>query len=139
MLCLPTIYPNGSRNSASKPIFIAATDRLDDLAEDIRTAIYRIIQEALTNIAKHATGTTAVSIIIDRADAVLQLTIEDNGPGFDPIAPKAPGRGHAGGLGLAGMKERLTLIGGDLEIESSLSTGTTVFARIPLGNERLIA
>ena len=113
--------------------------RLDDLAGEIRTAVYRIIQEALTNIAKHATGTTVVSIVINRADAVLQLTIEDDGPGFDPGALRESGRGRLSGLGLAGMNERLTLIGGDLEIESSLSTGTTIFARIPLGNERLIA
>ena len=119
--------------------FVCSDSNLNDLAEEMRTAIYRVVQEALTNIAKHARGATSVSIVISRAEAVLQLTIEDNGSGFDPAALKVPTRGRPGGLGLAGMRERLTLIGGNLDIESSVGTGTTVFVRIPLDQERLIA
>jgi PAS domain S-box-containing protein len=119
--------------------FVCSDSHLNDLAEEMRTAIYRVVQEALTNIAKHATGTTSVSIVISRVDAVLQLTIEDNGSGFDSAAPTVPARGRLGGLGLAGMRERLTLIGGNFDIESSVGAGTTVFVRIPLDQERLIA
>ncbi len=111
--------------------------RLDLLPEEVRTTLYRVVQEALTNIAKHAQGTTAVSVVIDRSDGVLRLTIEDDGLGFAPTASGEPDR--RGGLGLAGMRERLALIGGELELESSPGAGTTIFARVPLEQERLIA
>jgi PAS domain S-box-containing protein len=104
--------------------------KLDEVADDIRTTIYRIVQEALTNIGKHARGVTAVSVVIDRVESELRLTIEDNGSGFQPAAgPQVSGR--LGGLGLAGMSERLALVGGYLEIETS-SRGSTIFARIPV-------
>ena len=113
---------------------------LDELPPEIRTIIYRIVQEALTNITKHARTTSAVSIVIDRTDKTLQLTIEDNGYGFDPTLPPEPnGQQKSGGLGIAGMRERLALIDGDLVIESSIGGGTTIFARIPLEFERMIA
>ena len=124
-----------SRQYAIEADFLCRDPSLDQIAEEKRTAIYRIVQEALTNVAKHAGGATAVSVVIDRAETTLQLTIEDNGRGIDgnSAAQKRPGSG----LGLAGVRERLTLIGGELELESS--AGTTIFARIPLDNERLIA
>ena len=84
-----------------------------------------MIQEGLTNIARHARDATNVSVVIGVAELTLYLTIEDNGRGFDPseTSPR---------LGLAGMRERLLLVGGWLAIESSESAGTTIFARIPL-------
>jgi two-component system sensor kinase FixL len=104
---------------------------LDALPADVGTVVFRICQEALTNIAKHARGATDVGITVDRSDRMLRLTIEDNGSGFDPAAgPAAPRNG--GGLGIAGMRERLALIGGELLIESSLGVGTTIFVRIAL-------
>jgi PAS domain S-box-containing protein len=104
---------------------------LDELADDIRTTIYRIMQEALTNIGKHARGVTSVSVVIDRIDSELRLTIEDNGSGFEAGATGPQGARRSGGLGLAGMRERLALVGGYFEIESS-SNGSTIFARIPV-------
>jgi PAS domain S-box-containing protein len=71
---------------------------LDSIADEKRTAIYRIVQEALTNIAKHATGATSVSIVIDRSDSILQLTIKDNGPGF-ASAPRSRPATNAGKWG----------------------------------------
>ncbi len=114
--------------------------KLDELPEEVRTTIYRVAQEGLTNIAKHALGATIISVVIDRADAILQLTIEDNGRGFD-VASQT---GHAGArwggrLGLAGMRERLSLIGAHLEIDSSIGFGTTIFVRIPLDRDRMTA
>src|SRR5262249_17878163 len=103
---------------------------LDELTDEARTTIYRVVQEALTNIAKHARGATAVGVVIDRQDGSLRVTIDDNGCGFDSATTHSnepPG----GGRGLAGMRERLSLIGGTLEIESSIGSGTTVFIRIP--------
>jgi PAS domain S-box-containing protein len=111
--------------------------RLDLLPEEVRTTVYRVVQEALTNIAKHATGTTAVSVVLDRSEGILRLTIEDDGHGFDPASPNE--RDRRGGLGIAGMRERLALIGGELVVESSVGVGTTIFARVPLEHERLIA
>jgi two-component system, NarL family, sensor histidine kinase UhpB len=113
---------------------------LDAIAGEKQTAVYRIMQEALTNVAKHAPTATSVSVLIDRINSILRVTIEDDGPGFTagPMSKTDGGR-QEGGLGLAGMRERLTLIGGGLEVESSAGAGTTIFARIPLDDERLIA
>ncbi len=104
---------------------------VDDLPDDVRTTIYRVIQEALTNIAKHARKANQVSVVVNRAGAVIQLTIDDDGPGFEPEEkPGAPNK--YGALGIASMRERLSMIGGTLEIESSEGAGTTLFARIPV-------
>jgi len=98
---------------------------LDRRSNEIRTTIYRVVQEGLTNIARHARDATQVSIVIGVAEGMLYLAIEDTGRGFDPDAPSSR-------LGLAGMRERLLLVGGRLAIESSKDKGTTIFARIPL-------
>ena len=73
-----------------------------------------------------------VSIVLDRSDGQLRVTIEDDGHGFDPADKPAWKGGPSGGLGLAGIRERLSLIGGSVEIESSTESGTGIFARIPL-------
>lgn len=106
--------------------------KLDERSDDIRTTIYRIVQESLTNIAKHAADATHVGIAISRSDDILHLTIEDNGRGFDPTTSSSR-------LGLAGMRERMSLVGGKLEVESSPGAGTTIFARIPLAIRRAAA
>lgn len=111
--------------------FHCAEAKLDALSAEVRTTIYRVVQESLTNIAKHARGVGAVSVVVDRGDGVLQVTIEDDGCGFDPKTAVEKGRNRKG-LGIAGMRERLSLIGGQFEIESSLGVGTTIFIRIPL-------
>jgi len=114
--------------------FYCADPKLDDLSEEIRTTIYRVVQEALTNVAKHAQSATSVSVVVERGDQDLQLMVEDDGCGFDAAASAGPG---GGSLGLAGMRERLSLIGGRIEIESSVGAGTTIFARIPLDRARM--
>ena len=105
--------------------FHCTDPELDRRSNEIRTTVYRVIQEGLTNIARHARDATNVSVVIGVAELTLYLTIEDNGRGFDPseTSPR---------LGLAGMRERLLLVGGRLAIELSESAGTTIFARIPL-------
>ena len=116
--------------------FYANDCNLDNLSEEVRTTIYRIIQEGLTNVAKHARNVTNVSIVIERYGEMLRLMIEDNGSSFD-VNLELDGHGDRySGLGLAGMRERLSLIGGDLEIEFSVGTGTTIFARLPVHCER---
>ena len=113
--------------------------QIGDLSDEICTVIYRVVQEALTNIVKHARGATSVSVVIERVNAQVRLTIEDNGCGFDIGAASGVGNLRSGGLGVAGMRERLTLIGGELEIESSSGSGTAIFARIPAATVRAVA
>ena len=109
---------------------------LDTLDNENKTAVYRVTQEALTNIAKHAKGVTAVSVILERAENLLRLTVEDNGRGFDTSS--RPRRTQSGGLGLAGMSDRASLVGGTLEVESSPGVGTTIFLRIPFDPESIV-
>jgi two-component system, NarL family, sensor histidine kinase DevS len=96
----------------------------DRLPTEVETALYRIVQEALTNVVKHAQA-TAVSIVLARKDGVVTAVIEDDGRGFSP-------GGTHDGLGLLGMGERLALLGGKLKIESSHGAGTTIVAELPL-------
>lgn len=95
------------------------------VATEAASAIYRVVQEALNNVAKHANASNA-SVIIEGGPAQLMALIEDDGQGFD-----ADLNGRTGGLGLLGMYERLSLVGGSLQIESSPGRGTTIRARIP--------
>ncbi len=99
---------------------------LDDrLAPDAETALYRIAQEALTNVAKHAKAANVDIILERRSDSVL-LIVEDDGVGFDPATA---GRASQG-FGLLGMHERAGLVGATIEIESSVGQGTTVLVRM---------
>ena len=93
---------------------------------DIETAFYRIVQEALTNVLKHADA-RLVSVVIERQGKTAIAVVEDDGVGFDPSGVAVGRR-----LGLRGIRERVALAGGDLEVESSHGVGTTVIARIPL-------
>jgi PAS domain S-box-containing protein len=116
--------------------FHCGDPKVDELSDEVRTSIYRVVQEGLTNIVKHAQPASAVSVVIERVDGMLRLMIEDDGGGFDTGAAPEHTAERNGGLGLAGMRERLALIGGTLEIESSIGAGTAIFARIPLERER---
>lgn len=101
------------------------------LPETLRTTIYRVVQEALTNVAKHADAATRVTVTLSRVGAMLRLVIEDDGRGFDlKTATSSNGR-QCDGLGLVGMRERLSLVGGEIEIESAADAGTTIFVRLP--------
>jgi signal transduction histidine kinase len=96
--------------------------------EEVETAIYRIVQEALTNVAKHAQA-SRVSVIVQAVDHHVQAIIEDNGIGFDDESGERAT--PASGLGLAGMEERASLLGGSLTVERASPQGTSIYARIP--------
>lgn len=108
----------------------------------METTVYRIVQEALTNVLKH-TQATAVSVIVERRRTSLSVIVEDNGIGFDPDAPSAvpPPAAPAGQpdgsgaarlhFGLLGMQERAALVGGSFQIESAPGAGTTIYVQIP--------
>ncbi len=97
---------------------------------EMETSIYRIVQEALTNVARYAQATSA-SVIIDRHADNLRIIIEDNGVGFDPDLVKGQGKS----LGLQGIRERAALFGGRLDIESAPEKGTTLYVELPLANQ----
>ena len=96
------------------------------LLPEIEINLYRIAQEALNNIAKHARATD-ISLLLEKPDDHIVLIVEDNGIGFEP-AKKA---NKNDGLGLVGMNERAALLGGTIEIESTKGKGTTVYASVP--------
>ncbi|RYB05295.1 histidine kinase [Lichenibacterium ramalinae] len=106
----------------------------DRLPEEVATAIYRVVQEALTNVLKHARART-VSVVLDRRPRGVRLVIEDDGAGFDPDVPASTVPGARRRLGLLGMRERLNQIGGTLTVETSPGAGTTLFVTIPLDLE----
>jgi two-component system CheB/CheR fusion protein len=96
----------------------------------VETTIYRLIQESLTNVLKHARA-TEVSVIVERRADEVRLIVEDDGAGFF-ATPAVPGAVPQ--LGLIGMQERVMLLGGTLTVETAPDNGTTIFARIPLAN-----
>ena len=97
----------------------------------VETALFRIAQEALTNVAKHAQA-RLVTVLLECRSSSVMLIVEDDGNGLD-VTRLEEARPHEGTLGVHGMRERASLLNGSLTIESTLGTGTAVFARIPLG------
>jgi signal transduction histidine kinase len=95
------------------------------LPPEIETTLYRVVQEALSNIVKHAAA-ERVSIVVSQRGGTVAATVDDDGRGFDEGAVRADA------LGLTGMRERLALVGGTLELESAPGRGTTVAAQVPL-------
>jgi signal transduction histidine kinase len=95
------------------------------LPPPVETALYRIVQESLTNIARHAQAETASVLLERRADRVRAI-VEDDGVGFDPAAAQN------GRLGLYGMRERAELLNGQLIIESTVGQGATIYVELPL-------
>lgn len=109
-------------------LHLALRDRR--LSPTIETALYRVLQETIVNVVKHA-GATRVGVILDATDSEARLIVEDDGKGFTwgeterACAPSMQ-------LGLLGMRERLALVGGTLEIETSPGAGTTILIHVPL-------
>ncbi len=99
------------------------------LVSHIETTIYRIAQEALTNIVHHA-RTKTVSLILDWSDERVNMVVEDDGCGFDVAAVMKNRKKEQ--LGLLGMEERVALVGGNLTIESTRDVGTSLYVRIPI-------
>jgi PAS domain S-box-containing protein len=103
------------------------------LPRTVEVALYRIVQEALTNAVKHGAART-VTVVARRPPGAVQAIVADDGCGFDAgAALRAPGAWTH--LGLHGMRERAALLGGAVTIESTPGEGTTVYARLPLGED----
>jgi signal transduction histidine kinase len=99
------------------------------LPSEVETALYRIVQEALTNVARHAQA-HSVSVVLEKRATSVKLIVEDDGKGFDVTSVMGPYPHEK--LGLYGMRERASLLGGTLTIESTPGTGTAIYVEIPL-------
>jgi two-component system, NarL family, sensor histidine kinase DevS len=110
---------------AAIPVHLEITLGDDRLPAEVETTLYRMVQEALTNVAKHADA-TSISILLTRTASSVRLVVEDDGAGFEP------GGARDGGLGLPGMRERVALLDGRLRVESAHGKGTTLVAEVPI-------
>jgi signal transduction histidine kinase len=97
------------------------------LPGDIETALYRIVQEALTNVVKHA-GARRVSIVLTQRDRAVIAVVEDDGRGFERERDEE----EDDGIGLVGMRERIGLLDGRIDVQSTVGAGTTIVAEVPL-------
>lgn len=113
--------------------FQARIDR--ELPEEVEITVYRVLQEAITNVARHAKA-SEVWIDLYQDDTGVSLRVEDNGIGFRPDEVHQDAEG---GMGLTGMEERIRLFGGSFRLESVPGRGTRVSARIPLESEEVAA
>jgi signal transduction histidine kinase len=104
-------------------VVLSADEEADDLPDDHKTCIYRVVQEAINNCARHASART-VEVVVKREDQLVRFSVRDDGAGFDPRFVR--------GLGLLGMEERVRRLGGQIMIESQLGRGTLIRAELPL-------
>jgi signal transduction histidine kinase len=124
---------NGYLRSFSKRTGIRAQfthERMDErLSQDVEVCAYRIVQEALTNVARHS-GASSCTVALARRDGFLHLTIEDDGRGIDQRMIRAVDAPR--GLGLIGMRERAQALAGTFIIENRAEGGTRVIVRLPV-------
>ncbi|VTS04446.1 PAS domain S-box protein [Tuwongella immobilis] len=112
--------------------FVAPDDApMARLPVEVETTVYRIVQEALSNIAKHANA-RSVDVVLETSSRLVRAVIVDDGIGF--VGTQSPQA--SGGLGLSGMRERAALLGGTVIVESIPEHGTTIVVEIPLSRER---
>ncbi len=114
----------------SIPAELNLTELPATLPRDVSICIFRITQEALRNVARHAKA-RAVTVSLRSLEGGLQLAVHDDGIGLDPALHRSPAS-----LGHASMRERTRLLGGELSIESSPGRGTAVVAWVPLGETK---
>ncbi len=107
------------------PVTVTADGEFLELSEEHKTCVYRIVQETLTNCARHA-GARKVEVALRETAAALEVRVHDDGRGFDPQSRRQ------GGLGLIGIEERVRELDGDLHIESAAGKGTTLTVRFAL-------
>ena len=110
-------------------VSLSAFAAVEQVNDDTRTVLYRVAQEALTNVARHAQASQA-EVHIRKLDGAVCMTIKDDGKGFQEKCVLHAGKRKR--LGLLGMRERLQMVGGTFTVTSAPGQGTTVLARIPI-------
>jgi signal transduction histidine kinase len=119
-------YVADCRRRYRLPIDLAVRGlEVERLPAQVETALYRIVQESLTNVVRHAAARTA-SVLVERRNGSVRAIIEDDGRGFDPVSASREQ------LGLYGIRERAELLGGTLTIESAPGQGASLFIEIPI-------
>jgi signal transduction histidine kinase len=123
-------FLKGFRHETGIRVSLSAFAAVEQVNGDKRTVLYRVAQEALANVARHAQASRA-EVKIQKLDDAVCMKIRDNGKGFHEESALRAKRGKR--LGLLGMRERLDMVGGKFSIESAPGRGTTILAWIPLG------
>ena len=110
-------------------VFASRVECIDDLFDkDAEIHVYRIVQEAITNVVKHSAATEA-TVVIKKQPAALSISIRDNGRGFDPA--KLSSQPHNSGYGLSGIAERVRILKGTVVIDSRPGAGTSLAVEVP--------
>jgi two-component system CheB/CheR fusion protein len=128
-----TVYAEEWSRRSGIAIDVHATVDGERLPEAVESALYRIVQEALTNVARHS-GATRAGVVVERRDGHVVVVVEDDGRGFDAgNGADTHDPSSNGGLGLLGIRERAALLGGRVEVESTAEgRGATLFVHIPV-------
>jgi signal transduction histidine kinase len=116
-------YAREVTNRTGLNVVVEAGDAADNLPDEHKTCIYRLVQEAVNNAGRHANARTA-EVVVRREDRRVLLTVRDDGAGFDTRFVR--------GLGLLGMEERVRRLGGSFRIDSNLGRGTAIEAELPV-------
>jgi signal transduction histidine kinase len=128
----PALTSLVQRAAAIHGVDVSLAVELDEdagrLSDEVETAVYRVVQEALSNVGKHA-GAQRAGVRVEERDGRVLVMVDDDGAGFDPASP-------SGGFGLVGMRERVVLAGGTLSVgpagDGAAATGTRVRAELPV-------
>jgi signal transduction histidine kinase len=130
IVALPWLFEK-QRASTGLQVIFRQSGLESRLPGEIEIALYRIVQEALTNVVRHA-GVSAAQVLLRATDSIIVLKVEDEGRGFDAESEAAT----AAGTGLLGMRERARLLGGRIVVESVPGAGTALTVELPLSTPR---
>jgi signal transduction histidine kinase len=131
------LYLEGFTERSKIDVNLQIADDFERLSSDLETAIFRIVQECLTNIHRHS-GSPVAKIRVTRRDSQVLVEVADRGKGIPPEKQKAMEAGAKMGVGTRGMSERVRQLGGTLEIMSG-TQGTVVVAKLPVASNSSIA
>jgi signal transduction histidine kinase len=127
-------YIEGFAERSEISVDLQLPENFDRLPRDLETAIFRLVQECLTNIHRHS-GSPVAKIVIAKSENEVRVEVKDHGKGISPEKKPQLLTNGTSGVGIRGMRERLHQLGGTLEISSEgIGRGTTVEARLPLAN-----
>jgi signal transduction histidine kinase len=126
------LYADGFSERSNIKVSLELTPSLGRLSDEFEIAIFRIVQECLTNIHRHS-GSHTASIRLALSSEEIRLEVKDNGKGISRKKQLKAGSGGMSGVGIRGMRERIVQLGGKVEINSD-SRGTAVIARLPFAN-----